>query len=56
MYCFQELSVANEEQSDHTDIELIQHINLDITRYIKYKKTPIVYFPVQNFTQIQTEL
>ena len=28
----QELSVANEEQSDHTDIELIQHINLDISR------------------------
>jgi hypothetical protein len=28
----QELSVSSEEQSDHTDIELIQHINLDITR------------------------
>jgi hypothetical protein len=28
----QELSVSSEEQSDHTDIELIQHINLDIAR------------------------
>ena len=24
--------MSSEEQSDHTDIELIQHINLDITR------------------------
>ena len=28
----QELSVSNEETSDHTDIELIQHINIDIGR------------------------
>ena len=28
----QELSVSSEETSDHTDIELIQHINVDIGR------------------------
>ena len=28
----QELSVSNEETSDYTDIELIQHINIDIGR------------------------
>lgn len=28
----QELSVSNEETSDFTDIELIQHINIDIHR------------------------
>ena len=31
----QELSVYNEETSDHTDIELIQHINVDIERLTK---------------------
>ena len=31
----QELSVSNEETSDHTDIELIQHINVDIGRLTK---------------------
>ena len=31
----QELSVSNEETSDHTDIELIQHINVDIERLTK---------------------
>lgn len=31
----QELSNSNEENPDFVDIELIQHINLDVTRLIK---------------------
>ncbi|XP_071038330.1 neurofibromin isoform X2 [Parasteatoda tepidariorum] len=31
----QELSITNEENPDFIDIELIQHINLDVTRLIK---------------------
>lgn len=31
----QELSNSNEENPDFIDIELIQHINLDVTRLIK---------------------
>jgi neurofibromin 1 len=29
----QELSVSSEENPDHTDIELIQHIDVDLSRY-----------------------
>ena len=36
----QELSVSNEETNDYTDIELIQHINIDISRY---KQTNVNY-------------
>ena len=31
----QELSVSNEENPDHTDIELIQHVDVDLQRLTK---------------------
>merc|ERR1719402_988777 len=40
----QELSVSSEEQSDHTDIELIQHINVDIGRLTKLLAEAIAKF------------
>jgi len=40
----QELSVSSEETSDHTDIELIQHINVDIGRLTKLFSEAIAKF------------
>ena len=40
----QELSVSSEEHSDYTDIELIQHINIDITRLTKLFSEAIAKF------------
>ena len=40
----QELSVSNEETSDYTDIELIQHINIDIARLTKLFSEAIAKF------------
>ena len=40
----QELSVSNEEREDHTDIELIQHINVDIGRLTKLMAEAIAKF------------
>jgi len=40
----QELSVTNEEAADHTDIELIQHINVDISRLTKLFTEAIAKF------------
>lgn len=35
MYRLQELSACNEENPDYSDIELIQHINVDVVRLTK---------------------
>lgn len=35
IFRLQELSTCNEENPDYSDIELIQHINVDVVRLIK---------------------
>jgi hypothetical protein len=35
LFLFQELASSSEENPDYTDIELIQHINVDILRLIR---------------------
>lgn len=40
----QELSVSSEESPDHTDIELIQHIHVDLSRLIKLLQEAISKF------------
>lgn len=44
----QELSVTSEENPDFSDIELIQHIDLDVPRLIKLLTGSYLYIPFAN--------